>query len=144
MDWRTPGNGSCMKAAFAVQADMDERDELLRGDKIRSAEQLVALGDQHFTAYSNEEMGTLFQHLRELSMCHEGYDEAEWCELQAQLCHRDISISVFTDDFGTHPKMPDMHLSLLFHRMWTRHRDSRQKMSWKVFQKQLIVRKIYL
>lgn len=145
MNRRTPGSGSFMMAAFAVQEEMDELGELTRRPRsVRSAKELVALGDQHWDRFPDKEMVVLFQHLRELGMCHPEYDEEEWRELQVQLHYRDIPITVFGEEPDTRPRISDMELSNLFHRLWTKHRKGYNKMSWRVFHRQLVIRKLHL
>lgn len=114
------------------------------GEVVRSAEELIAMGDRHFERVSDGEMDILFQHLHGLSMAHEEYDERDWRELQGQFCHRNIPITAFPNAPRMYPTMNDKELSQLFHRLWNRDRDGGNKMSWKVFLKQLSVRNLHL
>jgi hypothetical protein len=108
----------------------------------RTAEELIAFGDLQFDLYSTEEMNVLFQYLRESWMMQEDYEECEWKELQAHLCRRGVSITVFENWPGLYKTITSEEFSLLFHRLWTKHRVGYRKVAWKVFRQQLLLRGI--
>lgn len=110
-------------------------------NKPRAAEILIALGDRHFEQFSDEEINVLFQHLRETNG---GYDEGEWTLLQVYLRGFGVSITIFSEYLEGCSAPSLDQLSNLFHRLWTKNRAGHQKMDWRVFHRQLVLRGIYI
>ncbi len=129
----------------ASDPEVTSEDET-RITNMRTAEELIALGDRHFERYSDEEMNVLFQHLRESSMTMPEYDEDEWVMFQVYLRGSDIHISVFSEFTEGCASVSLEHLSNLFFRLWGNNYEhpNYNKMVWKVFLKQLSIRGIYV
>jgi len=100
--------------------------------------------DYYEGRFSDGEINVLFQHLRELNMVQENHDEEEWKELQAQLCHRGVLITVFTDESEYRPQKRDPLLYSLYRQLWAKDRVSRHRIVWEVFNTQLRKRGIFL
>ena len=111
----------------------------------RTAEELIALGDQTGEIFSDTEINDLFRHLWEQCITLPEYDECRWIMLQWHLCRRKVQLSVFPEERVASVDI-DLNLPLLFHRLWTDHvgRPGYKKMEWKVFRKQLSLRSIFV
>lgn len=138
------GRTSSVAAAFAVQREMDEMEEGMRISNPRTAEELIALRDQHWERFSDAEMNILFQHLRETGIGSPEYDEEGWITLQGCLRSVGIPINVFPNHIDDRAAPEPGQLSVLFHHLWTTQRSRYRKMDWRVFHKQLVIRKVYV
>lgn len=127
--------GNITTAAFVGRREMEEYGK----EKPRTVEELIALGDRHFNAFSNSEMNVLFQYLREKDAIVERNNGDYWKLLQHRLQSRGIAITVFEP--GGHAES-DIGMDDLFHHLWTRSAGKGEylKMAWKVFRKQLQMR----
>jgi hypothetical protein len=108
---------------------------------MRTAEDLIAAGDQHFEQFSDKEMNVLFQYLREKNAIDAERRECDWRLLQHRLRCNGVAIDIFEP--GGHEGHA-ISLNDLFHRLWTRNIGKALycKMAWKVFRKQLTMRGI--
>lgn len=138
------GRTGGVAVAFAVEREIHEMDAPRRRQKsrgVRTADELIELGDQHFDKFSDREMNMLFQYLREKDSVSGEKGESLWRLFQYRLSCNGVPITIF--QYGEY-EGHDISFDDLFHRLWTQSAkmDNYSKMAWKVFRKQLFMRGI--